>query len=148
MSSFFMLQALSLSRSVQGDGGGGGEKWDPKKKREISWLVGALNPVNQEGLHKGRTQTLPYLKVIHFTSHHTTSHVFEPIYISWALNTGTCPWQGDLFYSAGLHRSHVLATANIGKLGRGFGKNAGEWTGRVEIRKKSPAVSVACMAIY
>ena len=27
----------------------------------------------------------------------------------------------------------MLATANTGKLGRGFGKNAGEWTGKVEI---------------
>ena len=31
---------------------------------------------------------------------------------------------------------------------RGFGKNADEWTGRVEIRKKSLAVSIACMVIY
>ena len=52
------------------------------------------------------------------------------------------------FYSAGLHRNHVLATANTGKIGRGFGKNSGEWTGRVEISKeKSLAVSVTCMAI-
>ena len=29
-----------------------------------------------------------------------------------------------------------LATANTGKTGRGFGKNAGEWTGRVEISKE------------
>ena len=42
---------------------------------------------------------------------------FEPIYIPWALNTGTCIRQGDLFYPAGLHRSHVLATANTGKSG-------------------------------
>ena len=48
----------------------------------------------------------------------------------------TCLWQGDLFFSAGLHRNHVLATANTGNLGRGFGKNAGEWTGRVEISKE------------
>ena len=61
---------------------------------------------------------------------------------------GTCLWQDDLFYSAGLHRNHALATANTGKIGRGLGKNAGEWTGRVEIKKKSLAVSVACMAIY
>ena len=74
--------------------------------------------------------------------------LFEPIYIPRALNTGTCIQHGDLFYSAGLHRNHVLATANTGKIGRGFGKNAGEWTGRVEIRKKSLAVNVACMAIY
>ena len=61
---------------------------------------------------------------------------FEPIYLPRALSTGTCIRQGDLFYSAGLHRNHVLATANTGKLGRGFGKNAGEWTGRVEISQE------------
>ena len=61
---------------------------------------------------------------------------FQTIYITWALNMGTCLWQGDQFYSAGLHRNHVLATANTGKIRRGFGKNAGEWTGRVEISKE------------
>ena len=58
--------------------------------------------------------------------------LFEPIYIPRALNTGTCIQQGNLFHSAGLHRNHVLATANTGEIGRGFGKNAGEWIGRVE----------------
>ena len=61
---------------------------------------------------------------------------FEPIYIPRALNTGTYIRQGDLYYSAGLHRSHVLATANTREIGTGFGKNAGEWTGRVEISKE------------
>ena len=60
----------------------------------------------------------------------------EPIYIPRALNTGTCIRQGDLFCSAGLRKSHVLATANTGEIGRGFGKNAGEWTGSVEISKE------------
>ena len=60
----------------------------------------------------------------------------EPIYIPWALNTGTCIQQGNLFYSADLHRNHVLATPNTGEIGRGFGKNAGEWTESVEISKK------------
>ena len=31
---------------------------------------------------------------------------------------------------------HELATANTGKIGTGFGKNAGEWTRRVEISKE------------
>ena len=53
---------------------------------------------------------------------------FFPIYIPRALNTGTCIHQCDLFYSAGLRRNE--------KIGRGFGKNAGEWTGRVEIKKE------------
>ena len=43
----------------------------------------------------------------------------------------------------------VLATANTGKNWERFWKkNAGEWTGRVEIRKKSLAVNAACMATY
>ena len=66
---------------------------------------------------------------------------FWPIYIPRALNTGTRIQQCDPPHSAGLHRNE--------KIGRGFGKNASEWTGRVEINKeKSLAVSVACMAIY
>ena len=40
---------------------------------------------------------------------------------------GTYIRQCDLFYSAGLHRHRVLATANTGEIGRGFGKNAGKW---------------------
>ena len=46
----------------------------------------------------------------------------EPIYIPQALNRGTRLWQGDLSYSAGLHRNHVLATANTGEIGRGLEK--------------------------
>ena len=30
----------------------------------------------------------------------------------------------------------MLATANTGKIGRGSGKNAGEWTGRLKISKE------------
>ena len=30
----------------------------------------------------------------------------------------------------------MLATANTGEIRRGFGKNAGAWTGRVEISKE------------
>ena len=30
----------------------------------------------------------------------------------------------------------MLATTNTGEIERGFGKNAGEWTGRVEISKE------------
>ena len=62
---------------------------------------------------------------------------FEPIYIPRALNTGTCLRQGDLFIlRAYTGTMHELATANTGKIGTGFGKNAGEWTRRVEISKE------------
>ena len=30
----------------------------------------------------------------------------------------------------------MLATAKTGKIGRGFGENAGEWTGNVQISKE------------
>ena len=73
---------------------------------------------------------------------------FEPISIHRALNKGTCVRLGDLFYSAGLHRNHVLATANTGEIGRGFGKNAGEWTGRVEISKEEIPGSKRSMCGY
>ena len=91
-----------------------------------------------------------YLQVIKSTSHYTTSlfskttarilstiferknrktatNVLGPIYIPRALNTGTCIQQGHIFYFAGLKQ---------GKLGSGFGKNSGVWTGRVEINKE------------
>ena len=66
--------------------------------------------------------------------------LFEP--------TGTCLRQGDLFYSAGLHINHVLVTANTGEIGRGFGKHAGEWTGRVEISKEEVPGSKLSMHGY
>ena len=73
---------------------------------------------------------------------------FEPIYIPRALNTGTCLRQGDLIYSAGLHRNHVLATANTGNIGRGFGKNASERTGMVEISEEEILGSKCTMYGY
>ena len=82
--------------------------------------------VRRSKLHQGWTQTSLYLQVIHFTSRIPEVMFFETIYIPRTLNTGTCLRQGDLFYSTGLHRNHVLATANTGEIGRGFGKNAGE----------------------
>ena len=72
----------------------------------------------------------------------------EPIYIPRALNTGTSLRQGDLFYSAGLHRNHVLATANTGRNRERFWKNAGEWTGCVEISKKKIPGSKRTMYSY
>ena len=55
---------------------------------------------------------------------------------------------GGPIYSAGLHRNYMLATANAGKIGRGFGKNAGEWTGGVEISKEEISGSKRSMYGY
>ena len=72
----------------------------------------------------------------------------QPIYIPWALNTGTCLRQGDLFHSAGLHRNRCYPQPTQEKIGRGFGKNAGEWTGRVEISKEETPGSKRSMYGY
>ena len=64
--------------------------------------------------------------------------------------------QGDLSYSAGLHRDHCQPQPtqkppqkNPNKLGRGSRKKEGEWTGWIKLAwKKSLAVSVECKAIY
>ena len=65
---------------------------------------------------------------------------FLPTYIPRALKMATCIQQGELFYSAGLHRNE--------KIGRGLGKNAGEWTGRVEISKEEIPGSKSSMYGY
>ena len=49
----------------------------------------------------------------------------------------------DLFYSAGLHSNRCQPQLKQEKLGRGFGKNAGEWTRRVEISNEE-IPGVAC----
>ena len=49
---------------------------------------------------------------------------------------GTCIQQGDLFYSAGLHRNRCYPQPTQEKIERGFEKNTGEWTGMVEIYKE------------
>ena len=133
--------------------------------------VSALSPVKHKGLHQGWTQTSPsysfhksiYHKSFFFFLSNSINNfgtqnqrerkkqtrVLEPIYIPRALNTGTCIQQGDLFYSAGLHRNRCQPQLTQEELRSGFGKNAGEWTGRVEISKEEIlAVSVACSAIY
>ena len=101
-------------------------------------FVGTLSPVNHKGLHQGWTQTSLYLQVVHFTSHHTTSRVFcclfKQVYIPRVLNTGTCIHQGDLFYSAGLHRNHSQHRKKLGEVSEK--KNAGDWSRRAEISEE------------
>ena len=73
---------------------------------------------------------------------------FEPLYIPWAFNTGTCIQQGDLFYSAGLHRNQCQLQLIQEILGRSYEKKAGDWTGRVEIIKKESPGSYGSMYGY
>ena len=118
----------------------------------VSKLVGTLSPVNHKRLHKGWTQTSLCLQIIHFTNHHTTSHDF--FYLAYLYSAGTqhgnlhlAEWP-VLFY--GPTQEPCVSHSQHRKNRERFWKNAGEWTGSVEISKEenSLAVSVACMAIY
>ena len=53
--------------------------------------------------------------------------------------------QGDLFHSAEQHRNLRWPQPTQKILGKGFGKNAGEWTGRVEISNEEISVSKRSM---
>ena len=100
-------------------------------------LVSYFEPSQPQRITSGLNTNLTLSPSYSFhKSSYPKSCSFEPIYIPRALSTGTCLRQGDLVYSAGLHRNHVLATANTGKIGRGFGKNASERIGMVEISKE------------
>ena len=85
---------------------------------KLAYSAGALNPVNHKRLHQSWTQASLYLQVIHFTGHYTTSHVF------WACSYSADTQHGNLHpvgwpvLFCGLHRNHVLATANTGEIGR------------------------------
>ena len=73
--------------------------------------------------------------------------LFEPVYIPQALNTGICIQVTNL--CCGPTQKPVLATASTGKkIRRGFGKNAGEWTGKVEISKEEISDSKRSMYGY
>ena len=89
------------------------------------------------------TSLAPWLG--HTGSQKNSLFVLEPIYIPWALNTGTCIQQGDLFYSAVLPRNQCQPQLTQEKLRRGFRKNAGEQTGRVKISKEEIADSKRSM---
>ena len=59
-----------------------------------------------------------------------------------ALNTGTCIQQGNLFFF------FFFCRPTQEKIGRNFGKNAGEWTGRVEISEEELPGSKRSMYVY
>ena len=131
----------------------------------VSWLVGALSSVPHRGLYQDWKQTSVYLLVIHSTSHYTTNLFYWDHNSNEIHNSGLQTQKynntssGAYVYSTGtqhgnLHQlsvtmsrvTYFILRANIGtsvsrsqaqeKLGRGVGRNAGEWTGRVEISKE------------
>ena len=78
---------------------------DPPNENLVSWC---FEPSQQQRITSGLNTnfTLSPSYSFHKSSYHKSClFVFKPIYILQALNMGTCIWQGDLFYSAGLHRN-------------------------------------------
>ena len=102
----------------------------------LSYLVGGLSPVSRKGLHQGWTQNSLYHQVIHFKSHSTTSPAF------WAYSYSAGTRHGNLYPTGGPTLfcgptlEFLVATADTGKNRKSFWKNAGEWTGRLEISKE------------
>ena len=82
----------------------------------ITYLVGALSLVNNKDYiraeHKLHSMSKLFVSQVII---HKACFFKKSIYIPRAINSGTCIWLGDLFYSAGLHKNHVLATANTEK---------------------------------
>ena len=60
---------------------------------------------------------------------------FKPIYIPWAQHGNLHPAGWPILF-CGPTQEPVLAAANTGNTREKFWKNAGEWTGRVEISKE------------
>ena len=126
----------------------------------VAWLlVGALSQINHKGLHQGCKQTSIYLQVIYSTRHHTTILFFSNHNSDYIHNFGTQTQEdrntcfGTYLYSASTQHENLhparrpilfcgstqepaLATANTGKTRERFWKNAGEWTGRLEISQE------------
>ena len=91
-----------------------------KKDKLVSWCFEPSQPQRiTSGLNTNFTLSPSYS--FHKSSYHRL-FLFLTYYVPRALNKVICIRQGDLFYSSGLHRNHVLATANTGEIGRGFGK--------------------------
>ena len=130
-----------------------------------------------KGLYQGWKETSIYPLVSHSMSHYFTSLFFSNRNSNYihdfgtetqnnnntcfgaclflrALKTGTCNcclqwWTGWPVLFCGPTQEPVIATANTGKARERFWKNAGKWTGSIELaRKKTLAVSVACVALY
>ena len=99
-----------------------------------------LSQVNLKGLHQGWTQTSFYLKIIHFTKslHHKSLKTF--FFLAYLHSAGIQhgnlhPARWPILF-CGPTQEHHYPQLTQEKLGRGFGKNAGEWTGRVEISEE------------
>ena len=101
-------------------------------------LVGAFSPVNHKGLHQGWTQTSLYFQVSHSTSHHTTNSwvLLAYLYSADTQHRNLHPAGWPILFCRPTQEPCVSHSQHREKSGEVLEKNAGEWTGSVEISKK------------
>ena len=131
---------------------------------KVSSLAGALSPVNHKGLHHGWTQTSLYLPQ-RITSWLNTNFTLSPSH-SFHKSSHHKSFSWAYFYSNGYSTQEpasrrvtfftlraytgtgVSHSQHRKKLGAVLEKNAGEWTGRVEISKEETPGSKCSMYGY
>ena len=102
-----------------------------------------------KGLHQGWTQTSHYLQFIHFTSHHTTSHVFWAYLYSAGTQHGNLNPVGWPILFCRPTQEPCVSHSQHRRNRERFWKNAGERTRRVEIsRGEIPSSKRSIMAMY
>ena len=103
------------------------------KLQSISKLFIPRVIILQDSFSQTTTQTLS--TILERKPRLTITHVLEPIFTFLTQHGNLCP-AGWPIYSVGLPRNWYKPQLTQEKLGRGFGKHAGEWTGRIEISKE------------
>ena len=105
-----------------------------RESQLVSWCFKPSQPQRiTSGLNTNFT--LSPSQSFHKSSYHKVI-LFQPFYIPRALNTGTCIHRVTYFILRAYTGTMCQTQPTQGKIGRGFAKNAGEWTGSVEISKE------------
>ena len=116
------------------------------KLQSISYLF--ISPVTTPQVSFSQTTTQILSTISKCKPRKNNDKCFGPYFYSTGTQRGILHPAGWLVLFCVATQELVLATANTGKTREKFWKNAGEWTERVEIRKKFLAVGAACIAIY
>ena len=113
----------------------------PREIRQLSKLVSwCFEPSQPQRIISGLNTnfTLSPRFSFHKSSYHKScfnKYFLASLYSARTQHGNLHPAGWPILFCGPTHES-VLATANTGKIGRGFGKNTGEWTGSVEINKE------------
>ena len=111
-----------------------------------------MSPVNHKRLHQGWTQISLYLLIIHFTSHHTTSHAFLAYFYSAGTQHGNLYPAGWPILLCGPTQETCVSHSQHRRNRESFFFNKCrwmDWKGRnKQGRNKFRAVSVAYIAMY